>query len=543
MIELKIKKEKIEKITDWLKSTFTLKLIAALAIILSFVAIEYCLIKGIILSYGDAQSHINIAKRVVDSITPGFAQLGGVWLPLPHILMLPFVKFEVLYRSGLAGSIVSGIAFVISSIYVYKTTFFLTKSKLASFVSFIVFATNPNMLYLQATPMTESTLICFFILSTFYFIRFVKMALSKKEDTKEYLYLILAAFFAFSASLSRYDGWFLVIIEAVIVILVYLPWGKYIGEWKKVHTKIEGNLILFSTLAFMGIFAWVAWDGLILGNPLYFTNSEYSAKSQQQAFLARGQLPAYHNLPLSFLYFFYDVMANVGVIIFVMALIGLVIYLSKRKLFRYLVVLVLLAPFIFNVLTLFLGQSIIFIPHLTPPDFEWRIFNVRYGILMLPAASLFFGLLFKKANPSVKLLASFLILIQFSLYIIGYSPIISYRDGVSGLSASKISDADHWMKTNYDGGLILMDDFARSLNIIADNLPVQKIVYVGNRPYWQESLKEPEKYLTWIAMQKDDAVWKAIYEKPEVLARMYKYFVKVYTSPDILIFKRNDVKI
>src|SRR4051812_19767499 len=46
---------------------------------------------GWILYYGDAEAHLNIARRVIDSRTPGYEQIGTVWLPLPHVLMLPFV--------------------------------------------------------------------------------------------------------------------------------------------------------------------------------------------------------------------------------------------------------------------------------------------------------------------------------------------------------------------------------------------------------------------------------------------------------------------
>src|SRR5580692_8055029 len=44
-----------------------------------------------VLLYIDSISHLEIARRVVSSTSPGLAQLGYVWLPLPHLLMLPFV--------------------------------------------------------------------------------------------------------------------------------------------------------------------------------------------------------------------------------------------------------------------------------------------------------------------------------------------------------------------------------------------------------------------------------------------------------------------
>ena len=126
------------------------------------------------------------------------------------------------------------------------------------------------------------------------------------------------------------------------------------------------------------------------------------------------------------------------------------------------------------------------------------------------------------------------------MYAIGYSPIISYTDGISGLSSAKKPNAEVWMKKNYDKGLVLIDDYARTISIIRSGIPMQNIIYIGNKPYWEESLKEPEKYATWIVMQKNDDVWKNIYEKSNIRGRLYKYFKKVYTSPEILIFKKND---
>jgi hypothetical protein len=396
--------------------------------------------------------------------------------------------------------------------------------------------------------------------------RFIQVALHNKKITtvteksvhKEFLYLIFAAFFGLCASLSRYDGWLLVMVEAAIVVIVYLPMDKYLivlkekklkalGNFvkhkfyldKKIFGKIHGMLILFSVLAFVGILIWLAWDGMILGDPLYFTNSEYSAKAQQEAWKVRGELPAYHNLILAFQYYFFDAMTNVGVIAFAVAIVGLIFYLRKnRTLFAYLFVLILFVPFIFNILTLFLGQSIIFLPHITPSNFEWKLFNVRYGILMLPAAAIFYGLLFYYSKTKAKLFLVFLIVLQMGLYLSGYSKVISLSDGIEGVSASKTTDADIWITQHYDGGLVLMDDFARSINIIKSGIPMQNIIYIGNKPYWADSMNEPAKHATWVVVQENDAVWKEIYMKPKIQARLYKHFNKVYTSPTILIFKR-----
>src|ERR1700749_5106887 len=60
-----------------------------------------------ILLYGDAIAHINIARRVFDSRTPGLLQLGTVWLPLPHLLMVPFLLSDWLWQTGIGGLIPS----------------------------------------------------------------------------------------------------------------------------------------------------------------------------------------------------------------------------------------------------------------------------------------------------------------------------------------------------------------------------------------------------------------------------------------------------
>ena len=518
--------KKIKAVAEFINRLPYQKLVSYLAWILAIIATNYFFYYDLIVAYGDAESHLNIAKRVIHSLTPGFAQLGGIWLPMPHILMIPFVFFDPLWRTGLAGSIVSGGAFIVSSIFLYKLTFLISKNKYAAFFAFLVFALNPNILYLQATPMTELPLVAFFILSSYFFIKYIK----NEDDIPS---LLLSALFGFCAVLTRYDGWFLVLFEALTILLLYF-------HKKENWSKIEGKLILFSTLAFFGVLIWMVWDLLILGDPFYFTNSQFSARTQQQEWLRRGELPAYHNLPLAFAYYLVTSMSNSGVIVFMVALVGIVLYLkSKKDLHRLFIAFILLVPLIFNVFTLLVGQSVIFIPHLTPVGFEWRLFNVRYGVLMIPVIAFFFSYVFFKAkNFGSKTLLITLFLIQFGLYFVGYSKIITLADGTEGLSRAKRPDAESFIKKNYDHGLVLLDDYARTLSIIRSGIPMQNIIYIGNKPYWEVSLVAPERYARWIIMQKNDDVWKAIYDKKNVQGRLFKYFKKVYTSPQILIFRR-----
>jgi len=78
----------VPPIRRWDRETAILAWLTAWVSIFSFL---FYLRRGDALLYGDAVAHINIARRVFDSRTPGLLQLGTVWLPLPHLLMIPFL--------------------------------------------------------------------------------------------------------------------------------------------------------------------------------------------------------------------------------------------------------------------------------------------------------------------------------------------------------------------------------------------------------------------------------------------------------------------
>src|SRR5580698_8151738 len=111
------------------------------------------------LNYGDAVAHLHIARRVFDARTPRFSQLGSVWLPLPHILLIPFVQNYQWWATGLAGVIPSALAYIAACAGIYRLArHFVSRS--ASALALAFFALNPNLLYLQTTAMTEPLFLC-----------------------------------------------------------------------------------------------------------------------------------------------------------------------------------------------------------------------------------------------------------------------------------------------------------------------------------------------------------------------------------------------
>jgi hypothetical protein len=133
-------------------------LAAAAAIAGAFVAWHYHRL-GLTLTHYDARGHLVVARRIADSITPGWQQIGAVWLPLPHLLNAVPVQLDLFYRTGLSAVFISVMAFGVATGSIAAIVLALTDSSMAAVAAAAVFAVNPNVLYLQSTPMTEPLLI------------------------------------------------------------------------------------------------------------------------------------------------------------------------------------------------------------------------------------------------------------------------------------------------------------------------------------------------------------------------------------------------
>ncbi len=69
---------------------------------------------GLSLSHYDAKAHLVVARRVLDSLTPSWEQIGAVWLPLPHVLNALPVQIDWMYRTGASAIAISMASFAIT---------------------------------------------------------------------------------------------------------------------------------------------------------------------------------------------------------------------------------------------------------------------------------------------------------------------------------------------------------------------------------------------------------------------------------------------
>ena len=245
--------------------------IAAIAMGLFAVIYLYLQDSYSLIYYGDSTSHLFSAKRFVDSAEPGINQIGSVWLPLPHWMFLPFTLIEQLYSNGMAGTIVSLPCHAFSSVLIYKIIRKQVDLKYVALLGGFLYASNPNLIYLGITAMTEAPFLLFFIAFVYYFQKWNDKFNESENDLKN---LALASFFIVLATLCKYEAW--------ILSLAFVPYVIIFVIFKRRNiTKFTFMVILISLISFSGILFWLGWNEYRHGDPLAFANLEfYSASSQ-----------------------------------------------------------------------------------------------------------------------------------------------------------------------------------------------------------------------------------------------------------------------
>lgn len=442
---------------------------------------------GLGLAYNDARSHLDIGRRVVEGLKPGIAQLGSVWLPLPHILMIPTIWNDFLWHTGLSGALISMVSFVGTGVLIYVFLKRLNVGILGRLIGVAIFALNLNILYLQSTAMTELLLIATMTAGVYELVMWTK--------NEKILHIIRASFWIMLSTLVRYDGWFLLIFAAALIAIL---------SFKKYGYKVtEGKLILFFTLAAFGIFLWVIWNLLIFGDPFYFAFGPYSARAQQQQLDQAGVLASKGNILLSAKIYLYSVIYNTNAFIFFLGIFGAIaLWFEKniKKNVRIATIALLLSPLIFNILALYLGFSVLFIQGISGNT--W--FNVRYGVMMVPAIAILVGFLVHKLKPLRATIVGLLIFVTFFSF--ANVDAVTIDDARVGSSQKNVSEVSNYLKENAknEKGFILISAASHDAIIFSSGLPMKRYIHEGTGAYWESATQSPDRWARWIVMRTND---------------------------------------
>jgi Dolichyl-phosphate-mannose-protein mannosyltransferase len=460
----------------------------ALAIAASAAAVVYFHGAGLTLAYDDAQSRLLIARTVLDGRHPGLAQLGGIWPPLPQLAMLPFAWNDALFYSGIAGAIPSAVGFVAAAGFLYKLVARLTLDPLAGIVAVVAFS-GPNVLYFQSLPMSELPFTACF-LGTVYF------AVSWMLRGSLYS-LFMAALMACLGTLCRYEGWVLVVLLTVAVIWFCTRAGHR-------YEEIEGIVVLFGLMAFLGVGLWFLWNGLIFGDALYFLHSQYGTKAingLEMAAMPPASRPS-GNLALSVEVVAWDVLDNLGVVAVGLAALGLGRLALARRFGPATVTasVLLLFPLAFNLAAAYSGAEVIADPSATPGVGPT---NVRYGLLMAPAAGFLVGWLAHGWRLRWPVAVASLL----SAALVWHAGLVEVQEARSLVARPQTrvsTSAGEWIRQHYDGGLVLMQRRTNERLLFTSRVPLGDIVYEGDRNEWASDLSSPEAGLRWLVMDAGD---------------------------------------
>ena len=481
---------------------------AACLVVISIGASVYVHARGYTLFYGDAEAHLNIARRWFDSRTPGPEQLGTVWLPLPHLLMTPFVLVDCLWRNGLAGVIPSCICFVLAGMFLFASVRSLLSLK-AACAALAVFALNPNMLYLQSLPMTESVFAAALLGLLWTTLRF--------RETQLLTYVLAAAAASVAASLTRYEGWFLI----PFVTLFFL-----IGARKKWHAFVFGALAALAPLA------WIAPNQFYWSDALAFYHGPYSALAIYQRQLAQGLAgyPGGHNWLRAIQYFSAAVTSVGGWPVLTLATCGIVVAVFSKKLYWPLLLLAL--PPVFYVMSIHSSGTPVYVPYLWPNS--W--YNTRYGLAALPLLALLAAALVNQTPGR----AAWIAVAVAALGATVASPITWKESQVNSIARRAwTNESAAYLKDHYTTGEGILYYFGDLAGVFREaGIPLREGLHQDNRQTWDPAVLRPDLFLheEWALAVEGDPVSNAMRN-----AHRYKIVKRVIVkdAPVVEIYRRD----
>jgi hypothetical protein len=503
----------------WIELALVFVLLAAIG----GLATKYVNQSGWTLYYGDAEAHLDIARRVVDSRNPGYDQLGTVWLPLPHVLMLPFVGNDRLWRSGLAGAIPSSACFVCAGLFLYAALRRAAHSSAVAAASLGVLALNPNLLYLQATPMTETVVLAGLMALLYFTVLF--------RETQSLAALIGAGIASIAASLGRYEGWFVIPFVAVYFLIA--------GRKNRIAAAL-----LFSAIAVLGPLYWLGHNWWIYSNPFEFFNGYYAPMSIYHRALAQNMMPypGDHDWRAAVRYYFMAVRLCVGWATLGIGIAGLAYALARRLFWP---VLFAVLPPVFYVWSMDSGNAPIYVPTLWP----FSYYNTRYALTALPLLAIAAGSLVLLGSLRWRpWIAAGIVLAAIAPWLIRPQPneLITWKESqVNSITRRAwTTAAASSLGGSYHSGQGVITSFSDLSGILrAAGIPLREALHDGDEPQWMAATTRPDLFLheEWAVAFSGDTVATAIQRASFRTGPRYHLVqtVRVKGAPVIEIYKRD----
>ena len=510
--------------------SFPLRYLFLLAALASLAAVLYSYGSGFLNLHYDGVARLNIARRVLDHPVPHYSHLGTVWLPLPHLLLLPWVQNEFLWSTGLAGSIISALAFCAACYCLFELSRLMHGSEWAGVLSAAAFVLNPNILYLQSTPLGEMLYIALFLAAL--------LALVKFAGQLSVASAVACGGAVLLASLTRYDGWVLAPLGAAVVLTASFYDQKSIRQSALATT-------VYSVIATSGIAGWLAYNQVAFNDPLAFLSGEYATQHNIARIVEESGLQRYPpqgDTLKALAYYVEAARLGAGDLLLIAGGLGFFTVLwwrSWKNPALWSGILCFLLPPAFYIVNMVRGSGIIFVPNLPPHG----ILNVRYTALFIPGLCLFLPGVVTTLVHSARRVgrlswlsgvtgakcgvgAILAVLVTSSLWQVtrGMTGVAFVHEAyVNGFERKQTNyQAAAFFRSHYDGQRILID--LGQHGIIPQQARIPLINLINEATAWESALARPSMFVGWIVVQEGDGVWRFPVNRQDLEGRCEKVF-------------------
>jgi hypothetical protein len=444
----------------------------------------------------DQYSHLAIARQVSDSITPGISQIG-FWPPLLHIVLIPVTLSDFLYFSGLAAPIVLVPLMALGAVFIYSIVYLLGNYRSFGVVAAAAFVLNPYILYYAVSAMTEVLFIVMMLGAVYFLLHW--------WETERLGSLMWVGIFIALAGLARFEGFML--IPAATAIVVYRLWATR----RSLH-EIEATVTMFLLVASIGVVSTFVYGYVYADNPLAFMSGEWSAYEQQQDYF----LPTKGDALEALRYMMHASIHVLGVLPLALAAVSVVLVplLGRDRWKLALAAFILMAtPFVFDILALYQGSAIIYLPEL--PPFSGQYFNVRYALfaigLVVVAPALLGAYLLRSSWYSAWTRMTGAAAAGVLIAVIVLQSIVVFASGACANCFELVTESRQSSPTaharagrvlahEYDGGRILMTRALQNAVAVESGIPLKSFILEANEHYYDQVLGAPWLYARWVVM-------------------------------------------
>ncbi|MGD0221398.1 MAG: glycosyltransferase family 39 protein [Terriglobia bacterium] len=469
--------------------------VAVLILGITSASLRFFYARGLTNLYGDGLAHIEGARRIFDSITPGYEEIGTVWLPLYHLTCAPLAVNDFLWRSGLAGSLVSSAAFALTAYLLFRLGAEINRNLAAGLVAVAGAVLCPNFLYLASTPLTEPLALLWSVL--------VAYALFRYSLSGSWKSLAGAAAAAFLGTLTRYEGWNVLPFATLLVFLIRpYPWRQ-----RFLRTAF------FAGVAGAGPLLWLIHNAYRFKNPIEFYNGPGSAKDIYAHQLATTAFPypTDGSLLLSTRYYLEDLKLVIGVWALELAVLGLVAWcVSMRESRRGAVAVLFIVPLPFYIQALAHAAVPLYVPTLFP----FTHYNLRYGVEMIAAVALFPSFVLSPhlgKKLRLALLIIFLAVLGRQFMVLtaaGPRELLVVKEGIRNnpCRARRQRAIIDFLRAHYDGKRVLVAAGKWPCVMPEARIYFRNTLSNLNRKYWAKMQTEPQNWVDWIIRGQGDAI-------------------------------------